>query len=90
MKLNWQWWPGCAGPLCYDFSRLDDYLAQPAVREQLGVGDRPWQSCNPDVYNDFLVRFTLFSIITPSSHCRHPYLVSLPLSVIVASSITGL
>ena len=45
-----------AGPLCYDFSRLDEYLAQPAVRKQLGVGDCPWQSCNPDVYNDFLVR----------------------------------
>jgi len=42
----------CIGPLCYDFSRLDDYLAQPAVREALGVGARPWQSCSPDVYSD--------------------------------------
>ena len=25
------------GVLCYDFSRLDDYLAQPEVRAKLGV-----------------------------------------------------
>lgn len=42
----------CIGPLCYDFSRLDDYLAQPSVRDALGVGDRSWQSCSPDVYQD--------------------------------------
>ncbi|KAK9835225.1 hypothetical protein WJX81_007216 [Elliptochloris bilobata] len=42
----------CIGPLCYDFSRLDDYLAQPSVREALGVDDRSWQSCSPDVYQD--------------------------------------
>ena len=30
----------CMGPLCYDFSRLDRYLAQPAVRAELGVGNR--------------------------------------------------
>ena len=30
----------CIGSLCYDFSRLDDYLAQPDVRKALGVGDR--------------------------------------------------
>ena len=30
----------CVGPLCYDFSRLDAYLAQPDVRKALGVGDR--------------------------------------------------
>ena len=39
---------------CADFSLLDRYLAQDKVREELGVGDRPWQSCSPDVYNDFL------------------------------------
>ena len=46
----------CIGQLCYDFSRLDDYLAQPDVRKALGVDDRAgtWQSCNQDVYNDFL------------------------------------
>ncbi|EIE20942.1 peptidase S10, serine carboxypeptidase [Coccomyxa subellipsoidea C-169] len=47
----------CIGPLCYDFSLLDRYLAQDEVREALGVGDRPWQSCSPDVYNDFLGKF---------------------------------
>ena len=30
----------CIGMLCYDFSRLDKYLAQPHVRKALGVGDR--------------------------------------------------
>ena len=46
----------CIGQLCYDFSRLDDYLAQPKVRKALGVDERAgtWQSCNQDVYNDFL------------------------------------
>lgn len=46
----------CIGPLCYDFSRLDRYLAQPAVRMALGVDERAgaWQSCNQNVYNDFL------------------------------------
>lgn len=42
----------CIGPLCYDFSRLDEYLAQPSVRAALGVGDRTWESCSPDVYQD--------------------------------------
>lgn len=42
----------CIGPLCYNFSRLDDYLAQPSVRAALGVGDRSWQSCSPEVYQD--------------------------------------
>ena len=42
----------CIGPLCYDFSRLDEYLAQPSVREALGVGDRTWESCSADVYQD--------------------------------------
>lgn len=32
----------CDFPLCYDFSRLDDYLAQDSVRAALGVGDRKY------------------------------------------------
>ena len=46
----------CIGQLCYDFSRLDEYLAQPKIRSALGVDERAgtWQSCNQDVYNDFL------------------------------------
>ncbi|KAK9848936.1 hypothetical protein WJX84_006787 [Apatococcus fuscideae] len=39
----------CVGPLCYDFSRLDAYLAQPDVRKALGVGDRSWTECNTEV-----------------------------------------
>ena len=30
----------CIGELCYDFSPLENYLAQPSVRQELGVGDR--------------------------------------------------
>ncbi|KAK9806679.1 hypothetical protein WJX73_007406 [Symbiochloris irregularis] len=44
----------CVGALCYDFSRLDKYLAQPDVRDKLGVGDREWTECNFDVNADFL------------------------------------
>ena len=35
----------CLGPLCYDFSLLDKYLAQPDVRARLGVGDRTCGDC---------------------------------------------
>ena len=42
----------CVGPLCYDFSRLDDYINQPHVRKELGVGDRPWEACNMEVNFD--------------------------------------
>jgi serine carboxypeptidase-like clade 4 len=42
----------CIGPLCYDFSRLDDYINQPHVREELGVGDREWEACNMEVNFD--------------------------------------
>lgn len=30
----------CKGPLCYDFSRLEEYINQDSVRQKLGVGDR--------------------------------------------------
>lgn len=33
-------------PLCYDFSLVDQFLAQPSVQEALGVSGRSWQSCN--------------------------------------------
>lgn len=42
----------CEGPLCYDFSRLERYINQPHVREELGVGDRSWTACDMDVYAD--------------------------------------
>lgn len=42
----------CIGQLCYDFSLLDEYLAQPEVRKELGVGDREWAACNMDVNAD--------------------------------------
>jgi len=42
----------CANPpLCYDFSVLDTFLAQPYVLKALGVSlDSEWTECNPIVY----------------------------------------
>lgn len=33
-------------PLCYDFSKVDAFLAQPEVAAALGVTGLTWQSCN--------------------------------------------
>lgn len=33
-------------PLCYDFSTVSTFLAQPAVAKALGVGNRKWADCN--------------------------------------------
>jgi carboxypeptidase C (cathepsin A) len=33
-------------PLCYDFSLVKEYLAQPSVMEALGVTGHPWIECN--------------------------------------------
>lgn len=43
------------GALCYDFSSLTQYLAQPKVQEALGVVGRSWSLCNFTVYDDFSV-----------------------------------
>lgn len=47
----------CDGPLCYDMSNIQNYLAQPSVINKLGVSGVSWTTCNPDVYqylvNDF-------------------------------------
>jgi len=37
-------------PLCYDFSLLDAYLAQPNVKEALGVEGRAWTECDTIVH----------------------------------------
>jgi carboxypeptidase C (cathepsin A) len=42
----------CNFPLCYDFSRLEKYIAQESVRKALGVGDRKWTICDATVYGD--------------------------------------
>lgn len=55
----------CVGPLCYDFSRLDDYINQPHVREQLGVGDREWEACNMQVNYDMQGRVIVISRSNP-------------------------
>jgi len=34
-------------PLCYDFSPIDDFLARPEVRDELGIPeDHTWSECN--------------------------------------------
>jgi serine carboxypeptidase-like clade 4 len=47
----------CDGPLCYDFSNIENYLAQPSVINKLGVSGVEWTTCNQNVYqylvNDF-------------------------------------
>eukprot|EP00246_Nothoceros_aenigmaticus_P011021 TRINITY_DN2826_c0_g1_i1.p1 TRINITY_DN2826_c0_g1~~TRINITY_DN2826_c0_g1_i1.p1 ORF type:complete len:520 (+),score=92.07 TRINITY_DN2826_c0_g1_i1:211-1770(+) len=45
----------CIGPLCYDFSNMDNFLNQPDTREALGVGNRKFVSCSPVVYQAMLV-----------------------------------
>ncbi|KAJ4792988.1 Carboxypeptidase [Rhynchospora pubera] len=40
----------CEGTLCYDFSKLDEFLNNKSVREALGVGNRKFVSCSPLVY----------------------------------------
>ena len=48
----------CEGPLCYDFSKLDRYLAQPEVRKALNVApEAQWEECNMKVNHDMLVDF---------------------------------
>lgn len=45
----------CIGTLCYDFSNMETYLNQPAVKDALGVGHRIFVPCNPLVYEMMLV-----------------------------------
>lgn len=44
----------CEGALCYDFSAAAKFLNSRDVRAALGVGDRPWQTCSPSVYQDMM------------------------------------
>jgi len=41
-------------PLCYDFSNLDKFIARNDVREELGVYNRSWSSCNMIVHTFML------------------------------------
>ena len=43
----------CIGPVCYDFSAVDQFLALPEVQEALGVVGRSWTECN-NVVHSFL------------------------------------
>lgn len=39
----------CVGSLCYDFSNMETFLNQKAVRDVLGVGDIEFVSCSSEV-----------------------------------------
>lgn len=41
-------------PLCYDFNNLDKFIEKKDVREELGVGNRKWSSCNMIVHTFML------------------------------------
>ena len=41
-------------PLCYDFSRVANYLNLPETRKRLGVGNRKWESCSDRVHTDMM------------------------------------
>ena len=44
-----------ANPLCYDFSNLSKYLAQPEVLKILGIPSFVhWESCSGKVHTDFM------------------------------------
>lgn len=41
----------CLGDLCYDFSKMENFLNKKTVREALGVGDLDFVSCSSVVYD---------------------------------------
>jgi cathepsin A (carboxypeptidase C) len=41
-------------PLCYNFDKLDKFIARKDVREELGVFNRSWSSCNMIVHTFML------------------------------------
>ncbi|XP_066321011.1 serine carboxypeptidase 3-like [Miscanthus floridulus] len=44
----------CEGELCYDFSNLEKFFGDKAVKEALGVGDIDFVSCSTTVYEAML------------------------------------
>lgn len=44
----------CEGKLCYDFSNLEKFFGDKAVKEALGVGDIDFVSCSTTVYEAML------------------------------------
>jgi vitellogenic carboxypeptidase-like protein/serine carboxypeptidase-like clade 4 len=44
----------CEGSLCYDFSNLEKFFGDKAVKEALGVGDIEFVSCSSSVYEAML------------------------------------
>jgi vitellogenic carboxypeptidase-like protein/serine carboxypeptidase-like clade 4 len=44
----------CEGKLCYDFSNLEKFFGDKAVRQAIGVGDIEFVSCSTSVYQAML------------------------------------
>jgi len=44
----------CNGPLCYNFSLVDDFLAQDDVQEAIGVVGDHWSECNDTVHHELM------------------------------------
>lgn len=44
----------CEGKLCYDFSNLEKFFGDKAVRQEIGVGDIEFVSCSTSVYQAML------------------------------------
>ncbi|CAI9104979.1 OLC1v1003785C1 [Oldenlandia corymbosa var. corymbosa] len=45
----------CEGPLCYDFSNIENFLNQPSVRSALGVGNIEFVSCSTTVNQEMTI-----------------------------------
>lgn len=45
----------CEGQLCYDFSAMDTFLNEDAVRHALGVGNIDFVSCSSEVYDAMIL-----------------------------------
>eukprot|EP00121_Abeoforma_whisleri_P013955 Awhi_evm1s12875 len=41
-------------PMCYDFTDVENFLAQEHVREALSVKELKWASCNPEIQMNFM------------------------------------
>jgi hypothetical protein len=76
----------CNNTLCYDFSRMVEYLAQPSVQKALGVEGRSWVGCSQLVLNDFLHDMMLevlcrVVLISPFLHVRFIFVLMLEMMV---------
>lgn len=46
--------PGIFQPICYNFTKLFDFMKRKDVLKELGVGNRTWELCSPSVFQRML------------------------------------